>query len=347
VREPGRDEARHARRVAPRRPGVRAAGRRRGPARPARRRDRANPRRGRPRREPARRRPGGGRRGAGGRGAHAGRGRRGPGRAAARARDGRAPSGLRAARARCAAVTVQPPAVVRGRNNIVQAAVARRVRAIGLYEYGGPEVLQVLDLPEPQVGPGEVRIRVHAAAVNPTDVMLRTGGHAVRSTARPPFVPGMDVAGVVDQVGPGVGDRLVVGQPVIGMVLFVGPRGGAYADKVVLPAASVVPAPAGVGLAAASTLLMNALTARMALDVAGLRPGDTVAVTGAAGAVGAYAIELATADGLTVVADAAERDVDLVRSFGADHVVERGAGVAEQIREIVPAGVPALVDGSD
>lgn len=244
-------------------------------------------------------------------------------------------------------MTVQPPAVVCGRNNIVHAAVARRVRAIGLYEYGGPEVLQVLDLPEPQVGPGEVRIRVHAAAVNPTDVMLRTGGHAVRSTARPPFVPGMDVAGVVDQVGPGVGDRLVVGQPVIGMVLFVGPRGGAYADKVVVPAASVVPAPAGVDLAAASTLLMNALTARMALDVAGLRPGDTVAVTGAAGAVGAYAIELATADGLTVVADAAERDVDLVRAFGADHVVERGAGVAERIREVAPAGVPALVDGSD
>ncbi|WP_367124991.1 NADP-dependent oxidoreductase [Streptomyces phytohabitans] len=221
------------------------------------------------------------------------------------------------------------------------------MRAIGVHEYGGPEALRVLDLPEPQAGPGEVRVRVHAAAVSPTDVLLRTGGHAVRMPGRrPPFVPGMDAAGVVDQLGPGADGRLAVGQRVVAMVLFTGPHGGAYADRVVVPAASVVPAPEGVGAHAASTLLMNALTARYALDSMAVPPGGTVAVTGAAGAVGAYAVELARADGLTVIADAAARDASLVRGFGADHVVERGAGVADRIRSLAPGGVAGLVDGS-
>ena len=221
------------------------------------------------------------------------------------------------------------------------------MRAIGVRDFGGPEVLQILDLPEPQAGPGEVRIRVHAAAVNPTDVLLRTGGHAVRMPDRtPPFVPGMDAAGVIDQLGPGADGRLTIGQRVIALVLFTSARGGAYAEQVVVPAASVVPAPDGVDLFAASTLLMNAMTARLALDALALPAGGTVAVTGAAGAVGGYAIQLARADGLTVIADASDRDTDLVRDLGADHIVERGAGVAQRIRALVPAGVPGLLDGS-
>lgn len=225
--------------------------------------------------------------------------------------------------------------------------LSRGVKAIGVYEFGGPEVLQVVDLPEPQAGPGEVRIRVHAAAVSPTDVMLRTGGHAVRMPdRRPPFVPGMDAAGVIDQLGPGCGDRLHVGQRVIAMVLFVGEHGGAYAEQIVVPAASVVPAPANADFPEASTLLMNAMTARLALDTLALPADATVAVTGAAGAVGGYAVELAKADGLRVVADAAARDVELVRGFGADHVVERGPNVAARMREVVPDGVAGLVDAS-
>jgi len=141
------------------------------------------------------------------------------------------------------------------------------MKAIGVHDFGGPEALRVLELPEPRAGPGEVRIREHAAAVNPTDVLLRTGGHAVRMPdRRPPFVPGMDAAGVIDQVGPGVGDRLAVGQRVVAMVLFTGEHGGAHAEQVVVAADSVVPAPAGRDLPAASTLLMNAMTARLALD---------------------------------------------------------------------------------
>ncbi|QLH25506.1 NADP-dependent oxidoreductase [Streptomyces sp. Rer75] len=221
------------------------------------------------------------------------------------------------------------------------------MKAIGVYDFGGPEALQVLDLPEPQAGPGEVRIRVQAAAVSPTDVMLRTGGHAVRMPdRRPPFVPGMDAAGVIDQLGPGTDERLALGQRVVAMVLFTSAHGGAYAEQVVVPAASVVPAPEGADFPAASTLLMNAMTARLALDALAVPHGGTVAVTGAAGAVGGYAVELAKADGLTVIADAARYDTELVRGFGADHVVERGTDVAARIRALVPDGVPGLVDGS-
>ncbi|MEW1680019.1 NADP-dependent oxidoreductase [Streptomyces sp. NPDC093594] len=222
------------------------------------------------------------------------------------------------------------------------------MKAIGLSTYGGPDVLREVELPAPEAGPGEVRIRVHAAAVNPTDVMMRTGGHAARMRdVPPPFLPGMDAAGVIDQLGPGVDGRLAVGQRVVALVLPTRPEGGAYAEQVVVPAASVVPAPAGSGHAEASTLLMNAATARLALDTLALPAGATVAVTGAAGAVGAYTVELAKADGLTVVADAAPHDRDLVRGFGADHVVDRGTDVAERIRALLPDGVPGLMDGSD
>jgi NADPH:quinone reductase-like Zn-dependent oxidoreductase len=137
-----------------------------------------------------------------------------------------------------------------------------------------------------------------------------------------------------------------VGQRVVAMVLFTAPHGGAYAEQVVVPAASVVPAPEGAGFPEASTLLMNAMTARLALDALSVPRQGTVAVTGAAGAVGGYAVELAKADGLTVIADAAGRDVELVRGLGADHVVERGLGIAQRIRALVPEGVAGLVDGS-
>jgi NADPH:quinone reductase-like Zn-dependent oxidoreductase len=113
-----------------------------------------------------------------------------------------------------------------------------------------------------------------------------------------------------------------------------------------VPAASVVPAPAGADFPAAATLLMNALTARVALDSLALRPGQTLAVTGAAGAFGGYAIQLAKADGLRVIADAAPADEELVRTLGADEVVARGADVADRIRALVPGGVPGVADGA-
>jgi NADPH:quinone reductase-like Zn-dependent oxidoreductase len=240
-----------------------------------------------------------------------------------------------------------PVTIPRVGNSIPVRRVAKAVKAIGVHDYGGPEALQVLNLPEPRAGSGEVRIRVHAAAVSPTDVLFRTGGHAFRMPdRRPPFVPGMDAAGVIDQIGPDSDGRLAVGQSVIAMVLFTSVHGGAYAEQVVVPAASVVPSPRGADFPAASTLLMNAMTARLALDALAVPRGGVVAVTGAAGAVGGYAVELAKADGLTVIADAAPHDTELVRDFGADHVVERGTDVADRILALYRRGVPGLVDGS-
>lgn len=219
------------------------------------------------------------------------------------------------------------------------------MRAIGVTEYGGPEVLREVDVPAETLGADQVRVRVRMATVNPTDTGIRSG---MRSPAGRPEhgveVPGMEVAGAVVEVGAGV-EGLAPGDRVMAIVVPSGTH-GAYREEVVLPAASVVPVPAGVTDAEAATLPMNGLTARAALDLLGLHRGETVAVTGAAGALGGYVIELAKADGLVVVADAAEKDVDLVRGLGADVVVPRGPEVAAAIRTASADGVAGLVDCS-
>jgi NADPH2:quinone reductase len=221
------------------------------------------------------------------------------------------------------------------------------MRAIGLVEFGGPEVLHVVDLPEPQPGPGEVRIRVQAVPVNPTDITFRAGGRAAQLAERPtPYVPGMDLAGVIDRLGDGTGGRLSVGDSVIAYVIPMGPHRGAYAEQIVVDEASVVPAPLGATFPEASTLLLNAVTARLSLDALALDPGTTVAVVGAAGAVGGYAIQLAKADGLTVLAMATPSDEALLRELGADMVVEPGDDVGGQIRSQLPSGALGLIDGA-
>ena len=220
------------------------------------------------------------------------------------------------------------------------------MRAVGITEFGGPEALEIVELPEPEAGPGEVRIRVHAAAVNPTDTLLRDGSRAeMLRDVPPPHVPGMDAAGVVDQIGSGVQTGLQVGDPVMAVVL---PRAqhGAYAELVVVPAESVVRAPAGASHAEAASLLMNALTVRAALDALDLRPGQLLAVTGAAGAVGGFAVQLGKADGLQVVADAAPQDEKLVTELGADTILPRGDDFGARLREVFPAGADGLVDAA-
>src|SRR5215212_6836510 len=218
-------------------------------------------------------------------------------------------------------------------------------RAVAVTEFGGPEVLHVVDVPAEPLGPGQVRLRVQAATVNPTDTHARSGAYADRDPVKtPPWVPGMDVAGVVTEVGAGV-DHLAVGDAAMGIVVPFGPH-GAYREDKVLPGNSVVRAPKGVDAVAASTLPMNGLTARFALDLMALRPGQVLAVTGAAGAFGGYVVQLAKADGLTVVADASEADEQLIRDLGADLVVRRGDDVAARIREHFPDGVNGLADGS-
>ena len=212
--------------------------------------------------------------------------------------------------------------------------------------HGGPEALEVVDVPEVHAGPGQVRIRIHAAAVNPTDTMARNGSRAEQQKVDPPpYVPGMDAAGVVDEVGEGVNTGVKVGDAVMAMVIPKGSH-GAYREQIVLEAPAVVPAPAGASHAEACTLPMNGLTARQSLDLMGLKPGQTLAVTGAAGAYGGYVVQLAKADGLTVIADASEADHELVKALGADIVVRRGDDVAKRFLEYFPSGVDGLADGA-
>jgi NADPH:quinone reductase len=221
------------------------------------------------------------------------------------------------------------------------------MRVVGVTQFGGPEALRSLEVPDPTPGPGEVRIRVHAAAVNPTDTLFRAGAASDRFEGRPgPYVPGMDAAGVLDAIGPDTNTSLELGDQVIAVVLPYGPLGGAYAELIVVPAESVVRAPAGADHPEAATILMNALTARLALDDLAIPAGGTVAVTGAAGAFGGFAVQLAKADGLTVIADAAPDDASLVTALGADHVVPRGDDVATRIRELIPGGVDGVTDGA-
>src|SRR4051812_17374955 len=220
------------------------------------------------------------------------------------------------------------------------------MRAVGVTEFGGPEALHLVEVPEEHAGPGEVRLRVTAAAVNPTDTHLVLGAYAGRDPVKqPPWVPGMDAAGVVDEIGEGVDTGLGVGDQAMAVVVPGGAHGG-YRESLVLPADSVVRAPKNASDVEAATLPMNGLTARLALDGLALRPGQVLAVTGAAGAFGGYVVQLAKADGLTVVADASEADEQLVRDLGADVVVQRGDDVAERIRERFPDGVDGLADGA-
>ena len=220
------------------------------------------------------------------------------------------------------------------------------MRAVGLYVHGGPEVLEVVDLPEVHAGSGQMRIRVHAVAVNPTDTMARNGSRAEQQNIDPPpYVPGMDVAGVVDEVDDDVSTNVAVGDAVMAMVVPKASH-GAYREQIVLNARSVVPAPAGTSHVEACTLPMNGLTAQQSLDLLGLSPGQTLAVTGAAGAYGGYVIQLAKTEGLTVIADASEADRELVAGLGADIVVRRGDEVATRIREHFSDGVDGLADGA-
>jgi NADPH:quinone reductase-like Zn-dependent oxidoreductase len=158
-----------------------------------------------------------------------------------------------------------------------------------------------------------------------------------------PKVLGWDFAGVLEEIGPEAETDLALGDRVMGIKLpWEGY--GAYAEYVVAPAESVVRVPAGVDDVSASTLPLNGLTARLILDTLGLEPGATIAVTGAAGAVGGYVVQLAKVGGLRVIADAAPGDRDLVHELGADEVVDRGPDVVAHIRKLAPDGVETLVD---
>ncbi|WP_425545837.1 NADP-dependent oxidoreductase [Aeromicrobium alkaliterrae] len=207
--------------------------------------------------------------------------------------------------------------------------------------------MRVLELPEPHAGPGQVRIEVVASPVHPADANIRSGLSAKYDPeGNPPsdvYVVGWEAAGTIDEVGEGVRPDLTVGAEVLAITEPKLDLGG-QAQYVVVPAEQVVRAPKGVDLTSASTLLMASLTALMGVEALGLASGSTVAVTGAAGGIGGYAIGLAKAAGLTVIADAADRDRELVASLGADHVLPRGDGFPDAVRELRPEGADGVID---
>ncbi|MDT7678666.1 MAG: hypothetical protein QOD82_6568 [Pseudonocardiales bacterium] len=229
------------------------------------------------------------------------------------------------------------------------------MRAVVVRTYGGPEALEIEELPLPVPGPGQIRIRVRAAAVNPVDVFVRSGIAALAGMLpdRAGVGIGWDVAGEVDAVGPALvaaassaGAAFAVGDRVVGLSDRLDVPTAGYADYLVLDADSVAAAPRDVSFEAAATLPLNGLTAAQALAGLGLRAGRTLLVTGAAGAVGGYAVELAVAAGLRVVAAASERDRELVLGFGAELFVPREAELGAAVRALVPGGVDGVLDAA-
>lgn len=189
------------------------------------------------------------------------------------------------------------------------------MRALVIDSFGGPEVLRIAEVPVPAAGPGQVLIRVEAATVHPVDLATRSGVLAeaglMAGTGRTGL--GWDVAGVVEATGPGVGG-VRPGDRVVGMNDRLDVELGTHAEYVVLDAHAVAPAPVSLAPAAAATLPLAGLTALQALDALDLPAGETLLVTGAAGAVGGYAVQLAAARGLRVVAAARPGDDERARA---------------------------------
>ena len=205
---------------------------------------------------------------------------------------------------------------------------------------GGYDVIEVADRTVRAPNASEVRIAVAAAAVNPTDLLLRDPAPGIE---RWPVVPGVEAAGVVEAIGAGV-SQLHVGQEVMAVANARRPEGGLQARHIVVPVASVIPIPANATLAEASTLLMNGLTALLALERAALGEGRLLAVSGGAGLLAQYTIALAKRRGLRVVADAKLEEGALVRGYGADEVVMRSRDFAAAVRRVAPDGADALLD---
>lgn len=206
--------------------------------------------------------------------------------------------------------------------------------------------IEIVEVPTPEAGPGQVRVKVAAAAVQPVDLPTAAGLLPDYGLTRKldAYALGWDVAGTVDQVGSGV--DLAVGDEVIGLSDRLELPSKTQADYVVLDASEVARAPRGITAVEAATLPLNTVTAIQALELAGLASGQTLLVTGAAGAVGGYLVELAALRGLRVVAVAGVADEELVRGFGAEWFVPHGADLAAAVRALVPGGVDGAVDAA-
>jgi NADPH:quinone reductase-like Zn-dependent oxidoreductase len=216
-------------------------------------------------------------------------------------------------------------------------------RAVIYETFGGPEVLQLRDVPEPHAGPGEIRVRVTAAGLNPMDWGLASRPErAAQFGLTLPSGFGYDFAGVVDEVGSGAAG-FAVGERVYG-----GALGRAVADFVTVKASAEGPealwhTPDGISDEVASTLPVAGSTAAAALAAIGLRSGDTVLIGGAAGGVGVFAVQLARLAGATVIGTASEGTFAFLRQLGASPVAY-GPGLADRVRAAAPGGVTAATD---
>ncbi|HWO67293.1 MAG TPA: NADP-dependent oxidoreductase [Umezawaea sp.] len=189
------------------------------------------------------------------------------------------------------------------------------MRAVVQTEFGGPEVLELVEVDRPTPGPGEVLVRVVASGVNPADAIVRAGYPMLE----PPFTLGWDVSGVVEEVGPDAG--YAVGDEVFGMPAF--PRAAnAYAEYVVARADELARKPAGLDHVHAAALPLAALTAWQGLAKADVQPGQRVLVHGAAGGVGHLVVQIAKALGAHVIALASAPGHEFVRGLGADEVID-------------------------
>ncbi|MEU2033222.1 NADP-dependent oxidoreductase [Nocardia amamiensis] len=220
------------------------------------------------------------------------------------------------------------------------------MRAV-VVRHPGPEgTVEIVEVPTPQPGPGTVRIAVAAAAVNPVDLMVRAGvGGTPFAAPRDQWGIGWDVAGTVDAVGAGV-SGFTVGQAVVGISDRLDVSLAAQADYVVLEAGNVASAPVSVPPVQAATIPLNGLTAIQALDALDLSSSDTLLVTGAAGAVGGFAVELAAEQGVRVIASASPADEEAVRALGATDFVPRQASLPDAVRALIPGGVDAALDAA-
>jgi NADPH:quinone reductase-like Zn-dependent oxidoreductase len=211
---------------------------------------------------------------------------------------------------------------------------AGSMRAVVFEEYGDPGVLKLQEVPEPHAGPGQVRVKVRAAGVNPYDTKIRGGLTKAFAPVTFPSIPGLEVAGVVDEAG--YGAEFAVGDEVVGWS-----AGGSYAEYAL--AGNVTRKPAGVTWEQAVGVPVAGETSQRVLDLLGVKAGETILIHGAAGAVGSVAVQLAAAAGLTVIGTASAANHDYLRTIGAIPVTY-GDGLLERVREAAPQGVDAVFD---
>lgn len=212
------------------------------------------------------------------------------------------------------------------------------MKAVRFDHYGDVDVLNVVDVEAPAAGEGQVVVRVAAAGINPGEAAIRSGALHERWPATFPSGEGSDLAGVVTEIGAGV-DGVSVGDEVIG---YTDER-ASHAELVVVDAEHVTPRPAAVPWEVAGSLYVVGATAYAAVRAVGLREGDVVVVSGAAGGVGTLVVQLARDAGATVVGLASEDHHDWLREHGALPVTY-GDGVAERIREAAGGRVDAFID---